>query len=66
MNDIINSSYNYELVDDNPDNTKYDFVSLGNFEIPKRVSIMPIGYGFYNLGFGDLTIKENGEEKEAC
>lgn len=63
MQDIIDNSYNYALVDSNPANIKYEFVSEGSAEVPKRVSIRPIFHGYYNLGFGDIEINDEGVEK---
>lgn len=67
MEDLINSSYEFEQVDNNLANVKYDFVSIGQKEVPKRVAIRQYeGLGlekYYNLGFGNLSIDENGVEK---
>lgn len=65
MQNLINNSYKFELVDDNHEHYKYDFLSIGEtaLEIPKRVSIRTINYnGFYNLGFGNFSIQEDGTE----
>jgi hypothetical protein len=66
MEDLINESYNFEQVDDNQTNIKYDFVSIGLKEVPKRVAIIQYKNAglerYYNLGFGNLTIDENGTE----
>ena len=62
MQEIIDNSYPYQLVDTNPDHFKYSFVSSGIKEIPKRVSIRPVINNYYNLAFGDIKINENGEE----
>jgi len=66
MEHFIHNAYTFELVDDNPKATKYDFVSVGKKNIPKRVSIRQFphkGYEqFYNLGFGNISIDKNGAE----
>ena len=63
MQEILDNSYPYELVDVKPEHYKYDFVSVGIKEIPKRVSIRPIWQEYYNLGFGNIKINDNGEEE---
>ncbi|WP_394773258.1 DUF6934 family protein [Flavobacterium sp.] len=67
MENLINSSYEFELVDNNLTNVKYDFVSIGKRQIPKRVAFRQydaLGLEkYYNLGFGNLSIDENGNEK---
>jgi len=66
MEDLINESYAFELVDNNPLHTKYDFVSNDEKEIPKRIAIIkypqPGLERYYNLGFGNISINENGIE----
>lgn len=66
MKNLINESYEYEKVDDNPLHTKYDFISIGNKEIPKRVAIVKYPHAglerYFNLGFGNIYINEKGEE----
>ena len=66
MEDLINESYEFEQVDSNPLHTKYDFVSIGEKEIPKRIAMIkypqPGLERFYNLGFGNIFIDENGLE----
>lgn len=66
MEDLINESYEFEQVDDNPSHTKYDFVSRGTKEIPKRVAIVkypqPGLDNYYNLGFGNISIDQHGKE----
>lgn len=64
MDELFNQSYTFEVVDGNPTNYKYDFVSVGEKEVPKRVSVIqyPNLYGYYNLGFGNITISDTGEE----
>lgn len=65
MQEIIDHSYLFELVDDDPICYKYDFVSEGTQEVPKRVSIRNITQAyplFYNLGFGDILVDEEGQE----
>ena len=66
MEDLLNESYEFEQVDNNPTHTKYDFVSRGIKEIPKRVSIVkypqPGLERYYNLGFGNICIDKNGRE----
>lgn len=66
MEDLINESYEFEQVDSNPLHTKYDFVSKGEREIPKRIAIIkypqPGLERYYNLGFGNIFIDENGLE----
>ncbi|TPG37802.1 DUF6934 family protein [Flavobacterium pectinovorum] len=67
MEDLINSSYDFELVDNNLTNIKYDFVSSGKRQILKRVALRQYeAFGlekYYNLGFGNLSIDEYGNEK---
>lgn len=66
MEDLINESYEFQQVDKNPSHVKYDFVSIGKKKIPKRVAIRKypqLGLDrYYNLGFGNILIDENGEE----
>lgn len=66
MEDLINESYEFEQVDNNPLHTKYDFVSNGEKEIPKRIAMIKYPHPglerFYNLGFGNIFIAENGNE----
>ncbi len=66
MGDLINESYEFEQVDKNSSHTKYDFVSIGIKEIPKRVAIIKYPQSglerYYNLGFGNIYIDENGKE----
>lgn len=66
MEDLINESYEFEQVDNNPLHTKYDFVSKGEKQIPKRIGIRKypqLGLErYYNLGFGNIIIDENGIE----
>lgn len=66
MEDLINDSYEFEQVDNNPAHIKYDFVSRGIKEIPKRVAIVkypqPGLEKYYNLGFGNIFIDQNGKE----
>jgi hypothetical protein len=66
MIELINDSYNYEQVDDNPKSIKYDFVSLGPKDVPKRVSISKFEYEsldkYYNLGFCNILIDDDGKE----
>lgn len=66
MEDLINESYEFEQVDNNPLHTKYDFVSKGKKQIPKRISIRKYPHAglerYYNLGFGNIFIDEDGKE----
>ncbi|MBE7685600.1 hypothetical protein F7647_05945 [Tenacibaculum piscium] len=66
MEDLINESYEFEQVDSNPLHTKYDFVSIGLKEIPKRVVMInytqPGLEKYYNLGFGNILVDVNGQE----
>ncbi|MCI9843993.1 DUF6934 family protein [Flavobacterium pectinovorum] len=66
MEDLINESYEFEQVDNNPLHAKYDFVSKGKKQIPKRIAIVkypqPGLEQYYNLGFGNISIDENGIE----
>jgi hypothetical protein len=64
MDELLNQSYPFEVVDGNPFNYKYDFVSIGEKEVPKRVSVIqyPSLEGYYNLGFGNITISDDGIE----
>ncbi|MDM1408198.1 hypothetical protein [Myroides sp. DF42-4-2] len=62
LEDLINASYEYEKVDYN----KYDFISKGDKDIPKRVSITQYPNkgleNYFNLGFGNITISDDGDE----
>jgi hypothetical protein len=64
MDELLSMSYPFELIDDNPINYKYDFVSVGEKEIPKRVAVIKYSNleGIYNLGFGNITISDMGHE----
>lgn len=64
MDELLNQSYPFEVIDENPLNFKYDFVSLGEKEVPKRVSVIQYTNldGYYNLGFGNISIAEDGKE----
>ena len=66
MKEIIEDAYEFELVDDNPMNLKYEFISIGEKPILKRVAFnnyKSLGLNnIYNLGFGNLNVHENGEE----
>ena len=66
MKEIIEDAYDFELVDDNPMNLKYEFISIGEKPILKRVAFSNYNsFGLnniYNLGFGNLIVLENGEE----
>lgn len=64
MDELLNQSYTFEVVDENPINYKYDFVSIGEKEVPKRVSVIkyPNLDGYYNLGFGNINISDDGKE----
>jgi hypothetical protein len=62
MQDILDNAYPYELVDQKPEHYKYDFVSVVEKEIPKRVSIRPIMNDYYNLGFGNIKVNNTGQE----
>ncbi len=66
MEDLINESYEFERVDNDPSHTKYDFVSNGEKEVPKRIAMIKYPQQglerYYNLGFGNIFIDENGEE----
>ncbi|WP_020211609.1 DUF6934 family protein [Flavobacterium rivuli] len=65
MRDLINDSYNFEKIDSKPNKTKYEFLSIGNKKIPKRVSItkypQPGLEQYYNLGFGNIFIVDGFE-----
>lgn len=67
MENLINDSYNFELVDADPKSFKYDFVSVGEKEIPKRVVITQFENRglerYFNLGFGNISIDEDGIEQ---
>jgi hypothetical protein len=67
MQDIIADSCVFEQVDDNEDHVKYDFVSVGEKDIPKRVSFVRYHHkgleNYFNLGLGNLSITEEGEEE---
>ena len=66
MQDLINESYEFEQVDNNPLHTKYDFISSGEKDIPKRIAMIKYPHPglerFYNLGFGNIFIDKNGRE----
>lgn len=66
MENLINESYEYEKVDDNPSHTKYDFISIGKKKIPKRVAIIKYPHfgleRYFNLGFGNIYINGAGHE----
>lgn len=64
MDELLNQSYPFEVVDGNPINYKYDFVSIGVQEVPKRVSVIQYTNleGYYNLGFGNINISDDGIE----
>lgn len=67
MEKLLPQVYNFEQVDDNPESFKYDFVSEGIKDIPKRVSFVPYGNGlsqFYNLGLTNITINETTGKEE--
>jgi hypothetical protein len=67
MESLINEAYEFEQVDDNKSNVKYDFVSIGEKEVPKRVAIIQYQNKglekFYNLGFGNISIDDEGNEQ---
>ena len=66
MDNLIVDSYDYECVDDTEGSFKYDFVSLGEIEVPKRVLIQrypnPGLERYFNLGFGNIHIDDAGIE----
>lgn len=66
MEELFENSYPFEQVDANDMCVKYDFVSVGAKEIPKRVNITNYGLDglgkYYNLGFGNITIDDEGIE----
>lgn len=66
MEDLFENSYEFEQVDKNPLSIKYDFVSSGTKQVPKRVILanynLPGLEAYYNLGFGNIYISENGDE----
>lgn len=41
MEKLLDVVYDFQQVDDDPKSVKYDFVSLGEKEVPKRVSFVP-------------------------
>ena len=67
MEELFENSYDFEQVDKNPLSIKYDFVSSGEKEVPKRVILTNYNLSglerYYNLGFGNITITDEGEEK---
>lgn len=65
MSKLLDQAYQFELVDDNSNSVKYDFVSIGEIEVPKRVAIVPLEEfsEYFNIGFGNLTIDRNGREE---
>lgn len=66
MSRIIDDAYNFEQVDGTPSNIKYDFVSEGERQIPKRVSITQYPQAglekYFNLGFSNFSVDEDGNE----
>ena len=66
MDSLIKESYNYECVDNTEDSYKYDFVSIGERLIPKRVLIARYPNEglelYFNLGFGNITVDDDGNE----
>ena len=66
MEDIVDESYEFEEIDNTETNVKYDFVSKGDKEVPKRVMLTKyelLGLeNYYNLGFGNLSIDKDGIE----
>ena len=66
MEDIVDESYEFEEIDNTETNVKYDFVSKGDKEVPKRVMLtkyeLPGLENYYNLGFGNLSIDKDGIE----
>lgn len=66
MDSLIKESYNYECVDDTDGSYKYDFVSVGEKEVPKRVFIQRYSNEglerYFNLGFANITIDDEGNE----
>ncbi|MCB9234817.1 MAG: hypothetical protein H6581_24400 [Bacteroidia bacterium] len=64
MNNLLEQSYQFELVSADSKLVKYDFVSVGEKEVPKRVVIVAYEElpGYFNIGFGNLFITEDGSE----
>lgn len=63
MEKLIDLCYDYELKDET-DGIKYEFVSVGTLEVPKRVTFKPIDglSNYYNLGLTNISIDEEGNE----
>jgi len=67
MPTFLDDIYPFKLVDDNPEHFKYNFVSKGQKDITKRVSIRLCEFPDYNkyfyLEFGNITFNAQNEEK---
>lgn len=66
MEELFEKSYSFEQVDDNLQSIKYDFVSVGEKDVPKRVVLTNYNLvgleNYYNLGFGNIYIDDDGNE----
>jgi len=63
MEEIINLSYNYELIESSDKRVAYNFTSKGEKDIIKRVFFDKIDETtIYNLSFGNVVITEEGED----
>ncbi|MGV0940920.1 DUF6934 family protein [Empedobacter sp. ULE_I140] len=64
MEEIINQSYNYELIESSDKRVVYNFTSKGEKDIIKRVFFDKIfeNSTIYNLSFGNVVITEEGED----
>ena len=66
MADIVEDAYEFEQVDGCKSNIKYDFVSIGEKEVAKRVAIIQFTHPglekYFNLGFGNISIDNLGNE----
>lgn len=63
MEKLIDLCYDYEFKDE-AEGIKYEFVSVGTMEIPKRVTFSPVDglSNYYNLGLTNISIDEEGNE----
>jgi len=63
MEKLIDLCYDYEFKDE-AEGIKYEFVSVGTMEVPKRVTFTPVNglSNYYNLGLTNISIDEEGNE----
>lgn len=70
MQNLISQSYKYNYVNNekSSEDIVYEFISLGDLEINKRVTISKIGGAlsdYYNLALNDYSVDEEGVETES-